>query len=538
MIESESINIQEVQQEPKAEKIPLSPQFEAFLQEYDKLPDLDAKLQKAMEFMEASLSGEGTPHFRSFWEVRRLCLPLFKEAISPALRGQHWTRYIELSKEARRLKDLLDEQSAFAVEQIEIAIQGLENDLASMDQPSEDNSYFNPDLLPRAVKHKATLYSEIQQKLNAYNAHASRINALRKELMKTEMRIRHKNKFFQRLSAAGDKVFPLRKDLIKTISQQFIDDINQFVKANFSDSIDGELLFQLRDEIKTLQSLAKVLTLNTSSFNQTRQCLSECWDKLKTEDKERKKERNQQRAEYKEKGDQVRAKFLAFKEVYDKGEISLGEATKQLDALYSLLIPNELGRDEVQALRQELNELRRPVLTRIHEQDALRQQQEEERQRAKREGVKAFKEKVEKLGREHHKYDAAQLEAQRDQLLAEMSTHEFSRHEKMEIERQFKPLRDLITERKEKALLDLSEDDLNTLQQLREILSQRKERRQEVKSLLEQYRKAAGASGMDFEKAMQFQLQVSEEKERLEKANQGIAEIEEMIDKLESRDSE
>ena len=48
----------------------------------------------------------------------------------------------ELSTEAKRLKEILDEQSAFAIEQIELAIQALERDLehydTSLSQPHEE----------------------------------------------------------------------------------------------------------------------------------------------------------------------------------------------------------------------------------------------------------------------------------------------------------------------------------------------------------------------------------------------------------------
>jgi DnaJ-class molecular chaperone len=80
----------------------------------------------------------------------------------------------------------------------------------------------------------------------------------------------------------------------------------------------------------------------------------------------------------------------------------------------------------------------------------------------------------------------------------------------------------------------LSDDDLKTLENLRTILSQKKERRQEIKEQLETYRKSLGSSNLDFEKAMLHRELVDQEKERLEKANSGIAEIEQKIDALES----
>ncbi|MBA3816953.1 MAG: hypothetical protein H0X29_10650, partial [Parachlamydiaceae bacterium] len=77
-----------------------------------------------------------------------------------------------------------------------------------------------------------------------------------------------------------------------------------------------------------------------------------------------------------------------------------------------------------------------------------------------------------------------------------------------------------------------SDDDRQSLMQLKEILKQRKERRQEIKNQIEVFRKASGVSGLDFAQAMNYNTQIAEEKERLEKITQGIKEIEQKIAKL------
>lgn len=84
-------------------------------------------------------------------------------------------------------------------------------------------------------------------------------------------------------------------------------------------------------------------------------------------------------------------------------------------------------------------------------------------------------------------------------------------------------------------MLALSEDDRQALQQLQAFLKQRKEGRQEIKNQLEVLRKSAGSSSLDFEKAMNFTNQINEEKERLEKANQAITEIERKIAEVQSK---
>lgn len=510
-------------------------QFEAFKKAFEEQTDLEAKLQLAIDFMEASLAQGGTPHFRSFWEARRLCLPLFKENISPALRSQLWTKYSELSKEARRLKEILDEQSAFAVEQIEIAILALEKDISQFDEQLDKAAFPDNASFPQVLNEQYETYQKLQRQLNVLNAQASRINALRKELLKTEMRVRHKNKFFQRLSAAGDQVFPKRKELIKEISQQFADDVDQFIKNHFGAKGPHESLYLLREEIKALQGLAKILTLNTHSFTQTRTRLSECWDQIKVEEKERKKERAHQRVLFKQNFDEIQSPIQALKEALEKNEESPAEAQKKVENIVAQMRKVELGRDELKILRDGLGEVRKLIQERLKTEEDARQQQENERNRQKKEKYTAFKEQVEQLLQEDEAKEAEQLVTERDDLLAQIHDSSLSKNEKQELERILKPLRDIITEKKEKAMMALSEDDRQSLQQLQNILKQRKERRQEIKNQLEVLRKGAGSSSLDFEKAMSYTTQINEEKERLEKANQAIQEIERKITQLQAK---
>ncbi len=264
--------------------------YEAFLEGLNAIEGHEEKLLYVVDFMETTLSGhQTTPHFKSFWDARAIALTLFKENITPSERVKLWDRYTALSKESRRLKLQFDEQGAFASEQIEIAVGALEKELENPEEAlakmQEANFLDNcSTLLP-----KQESYYQIQRRLNLLNAQAGRITALRKELIHTEMRVRQKNKFFQRLSAAGDKVFPQRKELINQLSQQFSEDIQTFIGRHFAQEVPHDSPFFLREEIKALQGVAKELTLNTQAFTRTRMSLSECWDKLKNFEKERKK---------------------------------------------------------------------------------------------------------------------------------------------------------------------------------------------------------------------------------------------------------
>lgn len=501
----------------------------------EQLTDPEAKLQHAIDFMEKSLAQSKTPHFKSFWQARDICLQLFKENLSATARTTLWTKYSDLSKEARRLKTLLDEQSAFAVEQIEIAIQALETALLQLDTSIEEDPAYTSSIVSQALEKRLPYYRKKQTELNLLNTHAARINALRKELIKTEMRVRKKNKFFQRLSVAGDRVFPRRKDLIKELSDHFIADVDAFISANFSENKIRESLFWLRDEIKALQGMAKVLTLNTQAFTHVRLRLSECWDKIKVLDKERKQERSQQKTLFKQNVEAVLQKIQAFNQEMQSGQLTAAKANEQLDEISSFMRGVELGRDEVKFLRDQLQTARQPLIDLMKSDEEKRQEQERERVRLKQQVAVELRQEVIDLVRTGNKLDADSLTKVRDALLEKIQESPLVKSEKQDLERLLKPLRDVISDKREEALLTLSNDDRQAVQQLREVLKQRQERRQAIRNQLEMLRKAAGASGVGFERAMEYNAQLSEEKERLEKMTQGIQEIEQKISALAKR---
>lgn len=513
----------------------LRPEYEQFLAHLETLAEVEVKLQAVIDFMESSLAQSGTPHFKSFWDARGLCLELFKQNVNPIVRATLWNKYNELSKEARRLKEILDEQSAFAVEQIEIAIKALEDDLVAFHDHVQN--IVVPDLgsVGRSLKHRLSFYQEMQKKLNLLNTQASRINALRKELIRTEMRVRQKNKFFQRLSLAGDKVFPLRKELIKEVSQAFNEDVQAFVRSAFGSQDLPDSLFGLREEIKALQNAAKELTLNTHVFTETRTALSECWDRIRNEEKERKKERSQQKAVFKQNYDSVMEKIKAFAEAQKEQPVTPHGGNKQLDEIVTYAKSLELGRDEQRALREELHALRQPLLDQQRSEEQKRQQQEEEKDRQRRQRISELKAEIQELIRCAADFDFEQLTEKREVIIASIQNSNFSKIDKQELERQLKPLRDLIIEKKESTLLNLSDDDKQVFEQLKEVLQQRKGRRQEIREQMEVFRKAAGASGLDFVRAMEYNELLAAEKERLEKINQGIQEVEKKIADLSNR---
>lgn len=504
-----------------------------FLQQFEMEPSAEGKIRQSIDFMRAALSSGGTPRFKDFWEGRRLCLPLFKENISPKVRSQLWGLYIELSTEAKRLKEILDEQSAFAVEQIELAIQALERDLEHYDllltQTQVELLRFNS----VSLKGKEETYNAIQRELVVLNTLAARVNAMRKEVVKTEMRIRIKNKLLERLSFCGDKIFPKRKELIKKISNEFIDDVNQFIGSHFQDEeFQGVPLYALREEIKELQSMAKVLTLNTHAFTETRLKLSGCWDQIKNREKERKKETQQKRQIYKQSFDLVMGKIEAFAEKCVSG-ISIEECNQEAAGILDFMRTVELGKDELHILKGEIQRAKRAPFERARAAEFEREKREKEAETARREKMNHLKGELSSLLSAIEDISLEVLTEKRDLLLKQFEEFTLAKAEKQIVDRLFKQLKDGIDEKKEKALLMLSDDDLKALDQLKVVLEERKRRRLEVKNQLEQYRKMLGGSGFDFEKAMLYREMIEAEKTTLEKMNALINEIEEKIEQIE-----
>jgi hypothetical protein len=511
----------------------ISPLFSDFMRHFEEEATPEGKIRLSIDFMRTSLSNSGTPRFKDFWEGRRTCLPLFKKNISVKVRSQLWSLYVELSAEAKRLKEILDEQSAFAIEQIELAIQAVERDLEHYELTLSQTQAVSLPYESISLKNKAEVYNAIHKELLLLNTFAARVSAMRKEVVKTEMRIRIKNKLLGRLSLCGDKIFPKRKELIKKISQEFVSDVDEFIASHFQDEEFHKVpLYALREEIKQLQSLAKVLTLNTHAFTETRLKLSGCWDKIKNWEKERKKQAQHKRQTFKQHYDLVMEKIRPFAEACAAG-ISIDECHKLSSEILDFMRTVELGRDEVRALKDEIHKAKRGPLDRSREMEQERQRKEKEVESLRREKINALKNELNTLIAQAEGIEVEALIDKRDQIHQQFEEFVISKAEKQIVDRLFKQLKDMIDDKKERMLLMLSEDDLKALDQLKAALEERKQRRYEVKNQLEQYRKLLGGSGFDFEKAMMYREMIEAEKALIEKINSSIEEIEERIDEIE-----
>lgn len=508
-----------------------------FLKKFEMIEVREEKLRSAIDFMRSSLSQSGSPYFKGFWEVRKLSLPLFKEGLSTPLRATLWDEYVELTREGRRLKNLSDEESAFAAEQIEIAIKSLEVEVEGFHHYAEEVLSKIPDIeMPQAksLEGKRSYYLNLQRRLNLLNAYASHIHALRKELIKTEMRVRNKNKFFERLSVMGDRIFPVRKELIREVSLSFTAEIDQFVEEHFSEknfSYENvrKYVFFYREEIKALQACAKVITLNTTAFTKTREELSKCWDRLKGMEKELKKEYVATKQKSSENSLAVQEKIKEIETSFQEGKCDSDAVLCKLDELSKWMRQIDLTHHDVKMLKEALKEARALPEAKKVEEEELKKRKILEIEVKRKELLEEFKASLARVKERFSELSVEQLTQELQGLKNAFSEITAPKHEKQLLERSLKELRDLIEDKREDTLLNLSDESKAALDDLKEMLQKRKQRRAEIKSQIEEYRCVIGGSSLDFEKAIEFGELMAQEKERLEKIDESIKEIEEKI---------
>lgn len=506
--------------------------LQTFLEKVESIESIEEKLPACIEFMQVALSQNASPDFKGFWHVRKLCFPYFKESLPGQLRADMWNLYVELTKEGRRLKNILDQESSFAASQIDLAIEALEKEVEdpqpiSLKMPKQ----------PKALEGRYDFYEVRQKELGKLNVFASRINSLRKELIKIDMRVRHKNKFFTRLSALGDLIFPRRKELIKDLSESFLDDVNVFTDAHFSEANFNEericrLVFFYREEIKGLQALAKVLTINTHAFTQTRQSLSECWDMLRGMEKELKKEHAHHKQKSNENKAEVIVKIEEIKSRFENKEIAFAEGLQQLKEVNQWMREVELVKADVHELREALTVARAPMeaIQEAEIQEARDKEMALEKERKQR--VERFVELLDEGVAEKTLEDAKKYF---ENLQSELSNLSMTKAEKQMIDRKIRILKDQIADKEEEAILALPDDAREQLSSLQKMFDERQLRRKEIKGQIEEYRKVLGGSNLDFEKAMKYNELMASEKEVLTKCDASVVEIEKKIREIKNR---
>ena len=525
-MEKEDLLHEPMQEAAREEHKILLPQ--EFLSEIQSLATPEEKLDRTVAFMQEILEGGGPHQFRSFWEARRLCLELFQSPIHPTVRVRLWTRYSELCREARRLKELFEEQSSFVTEQVEKAIDAIEEDFAGLETKLAVMSDIEGLNGCKSIAKHLDQYQAFQHELNYLNSFASRITALRKEVLKTEIRHKQKSRLLERLRVLGDWVYPRRKSAIQEVSTLFLADVDHFIQSTFVGELKTHELFDAREEIKILQGVGKTLTLSTEAFTKTRLQLSECWDSIKTVLKEKKKAQTEQRQIFKQHRDELVAELDTLKAGLEGETIKAEEARKQIRQIDNKMHSFSLGHHDVRLIREQIGELEELINQKSGGPEKRAQQHDRIEPKNKAKECIARAEAI-----LQSTASLAEVEALFAALLHDASLETLAKSERLDLDRLCSRIRGKIEQIRADRIPSLSsrdeiEADLLALEHLRS----------EMKRQLEVWRKASGGYGYDFAEGLCYQELGEEEKARIERINGMIEQLEAKLSTLEESSPE
>lgn len=474
-------------------------EIEKILSSSDKVED---KIEATLQFMRNCLAQSEAPLFREFWEARKQLIPLYKEISSAYARSTLWKQLMEITDEAKKIRDILDEKSAFHVEQIEIALQALEEDLANYQTllATFDAPTFSYSLLSKKE------IIDQQKEIDLLTIFSVRLSSLRKEILALDMRMRKKNILLKRINAMQDELLPKRKELIKEISEKYASVVNQFEKK-FSESQKEKIsFFQSKADIKALQSDGKRLTLLSQTFADTRKKLSACWDSIREIQLGKKAEREKMKEQDEEHIQAAREKMAIFKKMLEEETIAVCENQKTEVQNFIRSLP--LSKGSMKILSNEL--------------DLLRKELAEKKAKAKA----VEREKLEKLAEEIESFLQSEpsqeiLQEKEKAFSDRLHTISLSSSEKKMAETLLRKLKDLQQAKEEDEMLEKDPSKFH------EVLEQKLDRVKAIKERIEELKKEISASNLDFSKAISLQEMMEEEKERLYNLNKEIASLEE-----------
>lgn len=486
---------------------------------------VDRKLKMALDFMEEALADKDSVRFKDFWEARKLCLDLFKQEVSPAIRPQLWSRYGELSRQARRLKEVIDEQSAFAAEQIEIAVKALEESLEKISSEVQKVSAESLEGLSKGPRRHEI--AECQQELNLLNLYASRLNVLRQELAKTSMRIRVKNDLFKRLSAAGDKIFPRRKVLIAKNSQAFLEEVKSFVEKNFAEGNFSGELFSVREQVKALQKLASSLTLSAQGFKKSREDLGKAWDILKEADRDRRRDRAKKRSEQKENVEKLLKEIASFEEKAKAEGLADGKVIEGCQKIVDSMRTIDLSRDDQQKVREAIAALKAPIEQKEKLKKEQHQKQADEKEQLRKQRIEELKASAESLLAAAGEMPLEQLHASRKELAANVQQQHLSKQDRLTFDHLFRALKKRVAEKQDQEVLEqVSSEDEKNSKELKGDIKKLKIHRKQLKEQLDSLKQEKSASGLDIGRAIELSQEIEEMWGRLEAVDSALEKLE------------
>ncbi len=513
--------------------------METFQERFETIAKPSDRTKFTLEIMGSTLSQKGTLRFKDFWELKKICLSSFKEIDNPILRTNLWEEYLLLIQEAKRLKEILDQQSFFAIEQIDLAIEALMNDLN--DAPQKIQSFQRIEFPKEAqtLRDREKTYNQNQLTVSFLTALSRRIQALRKETIDTEMRIRHKNRLLQKLSQTGDLVFPRKKQLVQEISSAFAEDIDRFMQENFSDPLNPGVkkngktppLYIIKEEIKAFQRMAKILSLTPECFAKSRQQLSECFTSVKNKEKERRDRYLEMKEQCQEDFDRILENIGSFSEQINAENLTQKQFDEKVAEISKTIKETTLVKDQVKLLKDQLLDQINKGRKKITDQDNLRKQEDVEKEKQKRAQSIAFLEDLQSKMAALSNDQTEQILAFQQQVKDQASSLAFTYDQQVTLSLL---LEDVHQKYLEKKYQDLVSEGVKEFKAIEALLEEKSDFRERIKNRLEELRRLCGASGLDFEKAILYRECIDKERNRFESLTESVESIEELLMQLDA----
>jgi len=476
------------------------------------------RIEGFLQFMKQQLNPQ-SPNFRDFWEARKECAICFRELEDAHAKTQYLDQLQNLCAEAKGLKVLLDEQSQFAMEQISLAIDGVEKEIDLVQQQNHD---WKPQHAPVKGQFDQEFYAISQGLLNWLNGFSTRISGLRKELMKTDMRVRHKNKLFSRLSQVGDKIFPPRKNLIREVSEHFVHDVEHFTQRLLEAA--NLHVISAKEDVKNWQSLAKELTLNTHAFKKSRELLSQCWEHLKKLDKQLHSQRQAEKSGRKARCQVFVDQLEEIKKLHEAGQLVERMLLTRLDDLLRKARKEDLLKEDAEALRQSVMALKQPILDKQDQERAALVQKRDEAQKAHDTVYQAAVAKMQASLEQADESSYNSMKAEYDAVSERLNlTHE---ERQVLLKMMSQVAESTLDRRVDRLIAESKKAGINYKDLYREL----HDCRTQLRSLLESHKKDAGASGLSFERAMILSDRMNREKQRIERVESVMLDVQEKID--------
>lgn len=498
--------------------------FEEFLKTFSEIDKTENRIRFCLDFMHLCLQKDEIPSFRYFWETKQLCLELFKENISAHNRSIFWQEYLDLVKQARTLKQILDEKSSFSEEQIRLAILALEKDFNTFKEQinNAERKFFPENSL--ALKAHREIYITLQQEIDLLNIISKRIKSLRDDLIEIKMRVRVKNQFFADLAEFGDRIFPRRKELIETISKCFQEDVENFTsKCDLEESS----CFSIKEEIKILQNIAKEISINSYIFSLTREMLSNLWNQIQHKQQEHKLQSAEKREISRKNMQEILLEMQDFMKTAENKTISVQEIEDRVEVFFEKMDSLELEKEESKFLKNRLFEYKKSLLLQIRQKKEKKQEEEKKENQIRKQHLVVLQEDIQSHIDRAKELSLDVLVEKWDFFLKQVQGLVKENIEQDFFHNLLAILKDFIQEKKWMFLLEEKPSDLQS--KMQQFLEERIEERKKLKMILEAHRKIIGGSSLNLEMAMNYQRLIEEEKIRFESLEMFIEEVKQKL---------